>query len=134
MLLLWPYISRWILPAVQRWSMRRLEDHFRRMTGQPTRKEERKMHRKAEKERRRGVRDGWGAFRDRRTQGTGNYGQHSRRHEPIIPKEYAEDVEFVEIKSYSEETVAIRENNADGKAKVKVESQIEDAEYVEIKK
>lgn len=91
----------------------------------PTRKEERKMHRKARKNRGAGASDSWDAFRDRRQ---GAYSRADRR-EPIIPKEYAEDVEFVEIKSFSEETVVTTEHKSDGKERVVVESQVEDAEY-----
>ena len=50
---------------------------------------------------------------------------------PIIPKEYAVDVEYTEIHSYSsDETVA-----SDGKnVRYKIESQVSDAEIIEIRK
>ena len=51
--------------------------------------------------------------------------------EPLIPKEYAVDVEFVEIKDYSSATV-IGEDNS-GRQQVYNESQVSDAEYVMIK-
>ena len=126
LVLIWPYVSKWFGPALQRWMMGRIEDRMRRMAGMPTRKEERKMRRQAQKKRQGGhaVRD---AFRDRRT------GASRRSSGPIIPKEYAEDVEFVEMKTYSEETVITHDTDAAGKTRVKIESQIEDAEYVEIK-
>ncbi|MDE7097136.1 MAG: hypothetical protein K2O47_06555, partial [Muribaculaceae bacterium] len=50
---------------------------------------------------------------------------------PLIPKEYAVDVEYTEIRSYStEETIA-----SDGKhISYSVESQVSDAEIIEISK
>ena len=50
---------------------------------------------------------------------------------PLIPKEYAVDVEYTEIRSYSsEETIA-----SDGKSvRYAVESQVSDAEIIEIKR
>ena len=50
---------------------------------------------------------------------------------PLIPKEYAVDVEYIEVRSYSsEDTIA-----ADGKnVRYKVESQVSDAEIIEIRK
>ena len=50
--------------------------------------------------------------------------------EPIIPKEYAEDVEFVEIKEYSETTIETHKATSSVKYH---ESQVSDAEWVEIK-
>ena len=49
----------------------------------------------------------------------------------MIPKEYAVDVEYTEIRSYSsEETIA-----SDGKSvRYAVESQVSDAEIIEIKR
>lgn len=125
--LLWPYVSKWIGPVVQRWMVGRFEDQMRRMAGMPTRKEERKMRKKAEKQRRAaGEADGWSAFRNRRSSAPGPGAK------PIIPKEYAEDVEFVEVKSYSEQTEIKVEDTGSG-SRIVEESQIEDAEYIEIK-
>ena len=54
----------------------------------------------------------------------------ARSHEPIIPKEYAEDVEFTETINYSQNDVRF-----DSKPTVETyhESQISDAEWTEIK-
>lgn len=59
--------------------------------------------------------------------------QHGRNQgsESIIPKEYAEDVEFVEIKDYSETEVRIKNGQ---NVKIYKESQVSDVEWVEIKK
>lgn len=60
-------------------------------------------------------------------------------HEPIIPKEYAQDVEFTESHTYSSD-ININETSADGskththiKQEITVESQVSDAEWEEIK-
>lgn len=50
---------------------------------------------------------------------------------PVIPKEYAEDVEFTEIRSYSEESVIAGDG---GEVRYASESQVSDAEILEIKK
>lgn len=53
-----------------------------------------------------------------------------RRRESVIPKEYAEDVEFVEIKEFT----SVKEAYGPEKGKTIVtESQVSDAEWVEIK-
>ena len=111
---LWPFIMRLIAPYFQRWMMGKMEDRFRRMAGMPTRKEEKKQRKREAREGRQRQSEPQGAHR-----------------EPIIPKDYAEDVEFVEIKSYSE-TEIIREESADGTETV-YENQIEDVEFTEIK-
>lgn len=50
---------------------------------------------------------------------------------PVIPKEYAEDVEYTEIRSYSEDTVIADDG---GELHYASESQVSDAEILEIKK
>lgn len=120
---------RLLLPSAQRWMMGKMEDRFRRMAGMPTRKEERRQRRA---ERRQNSSSG---RRARATDASRNRdaGPTPRRgQEPIIPKDYAEDVEFVEIKSYSAEEIIVKSDSSD-KTKYTVESQIEDVEYVEIK-
>lgn len=58
--------------------------------------------------------------------------EHSRRRNqgPIIPKEYAEDVEFTEIREFQDTTII--EESAAG-TRVYHESQVSDVEFVEIK-
>lgn len=97
---------------------RRAENYFRRMAGMPPRDNGKKRKQKADA--------GNGARRG---------GQNPRRHTddgPIIPKEYAEDVEFTEYKEYSEADL-LRTEEPDGTTTYR-ESQVEDAEYTEIKK
>ena len=119
------FFGHWLRPLLSRWIMGRMEDRFRRMAGMPTRKEEKKMRKEAAKKERKGTASAAG----RRS--ASNAGC---RNEPIIPKDYPEDVEFVEIKSHSEETVVRSTYDADGNLEdIEVEEQIEDVEYTEIK-
>lgn len=108
--LLWPVISRWL----QRKAMEKMEDYMRDSMGMPPR--EKKKSRKAE-----GREEYSQRQRTRKTQ----------RHQdgPIIPKEYAEDVEFTETIEYSERVFTHTEEGEEYH-----ESQISDAEYTEIKK
>lgn len=115
----WPYIMRFAAPYFQRWMMGKFEDRLRRMAGMPTRKEEKKAAKKAGKNNRNNKSgDPW------RTAATAG-----NSHEPIIPKDYAEDVEFVEVKTFKQtEIVTEISENQD---KIIYESQIEDVEFVE---
>ena len=116
--LIWPVIARWL----KRKAMERTEDYIRASMGMPPRDKNR------------------GKGKDQRDQRDSFYRQQQRNHsqnhrspdEPIIPKEYAEDVEFVETKEYSSETRI----HADGKTTIETyhESQISDVEWTEVKK
>jgi len=66
-------------------------------------------------------------------QGRRRRGPRARQNVPIIPKEYAEDVEFVETIDYSE--TEIRTDGKPGRASSSSyqESQVSDAEWEEIK-
>ena len=116
--LVWPSISRWL----KRKAMERAEDYVRRSMGMPPR----------DKKSRKGNRGQNNAEESR-------YYQRTRRNpfenpygrEPIIPKEYAEDVEFTETIDYSEKESFHRTAE---KTKIYHESQISDAEWTEIKK
>lgn len=116
-----PLLRRWVVPALHRWVMGKMEDRFRTMAGMPTRKEERKARRKEERETRSG----------RSPQGARATAQHTRRHVDL--QTVAEDVEYVEVKSVSVEVSIGKTVDKDGKEKVVVEEQIEDAEYIEIR-
>lgn len=121
-LLLWPTIMKWI----RAYMARRAEDFIRNATGMPPRpgsRQERKQRERAQtasdsgsRYGRRARKSGWSMSPD----------------EPIIPKEYAEDVEFVETKDYSETTVG--DIDGDGHTRVRYhESQVTDVEWEEIK-
>ena len=116
--LLWPKISRWL----KRKAMERAEDYMRASMGMPPRNKKRDKSRQ-----------------NKEYEGNTSYGRQRRNpfgperytEEPIIPKEYAEDVEFTEMKDYSESY----KNNKEGeKTETYHESQISDAEWTEIKK
>lgn len=113
-----PYIWRWLRPYFLRWVQHRAENYFRKAMGVPPREKrqsDRKNHRQS-------------------TNSSSGYQRYSGRHKanngPVIPKEYAEDVEFTEVRSYSEEhTIA-----NGGSVAYTSESQVSDAEIIEIKK
>ena len=103
--------------------MERAEDYMRASMGMPPREKKKKN----------------GTFNDSQSYKESSFSQRHRRNpfgpdrytdEPIIPREYAEDVEFVETKDYS--TTETRQPK--GKEETYHESQISDAEFTEIKK
>ena len=116
-----PLAQRLLLPLLKRYAARKAEDMLRRSMGMPPRSEERK-------ERRQRYSASPGA--DRQTARNA----YSRRRDdgPIIPPEYAEDVEFVEIKEF-DDAAAGAHGDADTVTYTS-ESQITDAEWEEIKK
>lgn len=127
-LLFWPTIMRW----VGRFMARRTEDYIRRATGMPPRP----GSREAKKQARQNAR----AESGRRHYNPFNGGSSRRGSrsdydfapdEPIIPREYAEDVEFVETKEFSETTIA--SDDGSGNRVRYSESQVSDAEWEEIK-
>lgn len=118
--LLWPTISRWL----KRKAMEKAEDYMRSSMGMPPRDKKKNKNRRG----------------NENTSQNANYYQRERRNpfgpdrygqEPIIPKEYAEDVEFTETKDYSETE---QRTTSDGKVETYHESQISDAEWTEVKK
>lgn len=118
-----PVISRWLSPLLQRWMMGKMEDRVRRMAGMPTRKEERKARKKKGASRGRKAADPWESYR------TG--GQPRRRSSVEIMQSYAEDVEYVEIKNYSDDSETLTETVKTTRTTTVVESQVEDAEFEE---
>ncbi len=115
-----PMLWRWLKPYFYRWMQRRTEDYVRRAMGMPPRDKKK---------------SGSGN-RSQAYSSSGSYGSRGndrRRNSsgPLIPKEYAVDVEYTEIHLYSsEETIAF-----DGKSvRYSVESQVSDAEIIEIRK
>ena len=111
-----PAISRWI----KRKAMERAEDYLRSSMGMPPRD---KSRRKSQ----RGDENYSGTYSGSYSK---NYSGHTPSNEPLIPKEYAEDVEFVETTDYSQ-----KETREEGRIKKQYhESQISDVEFTEIKK
>lgn len=118
LIIFWPYIWRWLSRFVMRWMQHKTEDYIRRSMGMPPH----------DKQNKRNAQTGG---QQRHSQGNSNYSR-SRRYSsgPIIPKEYAEDVDFNEIHSYSEES---NTSNTTEKVRFQQESQVSDAEIIEIK-
>lgn len=114
--LLWPRIrngiTRWILSRIQKQAFRYMHD----AAGVPPGDE------KPREKKRRSSRRTSDQSRPHTTPRSG----------PIIPKEYAVDAEFVEIHEYSSSTV-IGEDTHTGQTREWHESQVTDAEWVEIR-
>lgn len=120
--LIWLVFGNRINAWIRNWMMGMAEDRMRRMMGMPTRKEERRR-----KKQRRQRRDNGNAY------GPGYGTPPTHDDGPVIPREYAEDVEYVDMPAYSDET-EINGSGSDNRSEtVFNESQVEDAEYVEIK-
>lgn len=119
--LCWPNISRWLKSLMAR----RAEDYIRRATGMPPRpgsREERRQQR--------------ASSASSGSSGGTDYGrrrQHRRTtsREPLIPKEYAEDVEFTETISYSETIIAGDVGKPSEKPR-HPENQVSDAEWTDL--
>ena len=109
-----PYLFRLLRPLLLRWLQRRAERYMRQAMGMPPGGDDRRQRSSRQSDA--------GSYTRRR--------RHSSRRGPVIPKEYAEDVEFTEIRSYSEE----REIGGSGKVSFVTESQVSDAEIIEIEK
>lgn len=107
-----PYIWRWLQPYFYRWAQRRAENYMRQAMGMPPRD-----------------RKGSSRSKSRQTPPPPPRGRRGSSTDGIIPKEYAEDVEYTEFHSYSEETVIADER---GKTSYRSESQVTDAEIIEI--
>lgn len=125
LLLAGPLLRRWLGPLLQGWMMHRVEDQFRRAAGMPSRKEEKKQ-RKARRKR--------GENSSTREYGRKPHTARQRQHAPIIPKEYAEDVEFVEIKEFSDDSeITYRYESLREEITWQTEEQVEEAQFEDIK-
>lgn len=116
--LIWPPISRYL----KRKAMERAEDYVRSSMGMPPRDKNRNK--------RSGSTTQGAYYRQRREEG--NY-HHKNSDHPIIPPDYAEDVEFTEIKEFHQKEIHTGSNPKD-KETIYHESQISDVEFTEIKK
>ncbi len=112
-----PTISRRVSGFVRQWIARAVERRIRRMMGIPP---------EPEKNRRSSAR----SARQNHTEETRGRQAGHGQHEPLIPKEYAVDVEYTEIREYSSRTEI--HPDPDG-VRVVTESQVTDAEYVVIR-
>ncbi len=136
--LIWLIFGNRIRQWLARLVANRTEDYIRKATGMPPRpgsREARRRQRATDEASRQGKTQGASANYSRDS----SAGRSSRRrrtnrvdpNEPLIPKEYAEDVEFVETISYSQTTIGISES--DSRHTVYHESQVSDVEWEEIK-
>ena len=123
-----PLLWRWLKPYFFRWAQHRTEDYVRRQMGMPPR------DRKSSRSQRR---QAYSSSDEYSSSGYSHGASGSRRRSrgyssgPLIPKEYAVDVEYTEIRSYSSE----EEIAPDGKTvRYAVESQVSDAEIIEIRR
>lgn len=115
--LIWPWISRWL----KRKASEKAEDYIRSSMGMPPRDRKKRGNTQSQ--------SSAGSYYQRERRNP--FGEHRYGREPIIPKEYAEDVEFTETKDYSEDVYS--EKSTD-KKETYHESQISDAEWTEVKK
>lgn len=122
-IVLWPFIKPWF----QRFMARRMEDAVRKMAGMPTRKQEEKMRRQQQKQAQETTRESSFFGRRRRP----SRPRRSNGEEVAAMRAYAVDVEYTEIKEYSESTI-VNDSSA-CRGRVRVEEQISDVEFTEIK-
>ena len=118
--LVWPALSRWL----KRKALERAEDYMRASMGMPPRDKKKKKYGASDRE-------SGDTFYQRNRRNPFGPDRYTNTNEPIIPKEYAEDVEFTETKDYSATESRVR--NGD-KVENYHESQISDAEWTEVKK
>lgn len=117
-----PILRRWIGPLLQRWMLGKMEDNMRRMAGMPTRKEEKRARRQAQRRQSRGAAAFRNAAGNSRRRGSYRAGANAMDYLQV----YAEDVEFTEIKEFSHESKT-------SEIRYKVEQQVEDVEFTETK-
>ena len=117
-----PLLWRWVKPYFFRWMQRRTEYYVRNAMGMPPRDKTKR-------------RSNGGQTYSSGSYGSGYRASRSRSRGyssgPLIPKEYAVDVEYTEIRSYSSEGSIASEGHS---IKYKIESQVSDAEIIEIRK
>lgn len=122
---LWLIFAPYIKPWLRRRAESKLHDYLRAQMGIPTEKEQRRARREAQKKQKHsyGKRGFWSRPEHR---------EDPTLHAPaeIIPREYAVDVEFTEIRQFSQTTIAT--DSSSGSSFV-AESQVSDVEYTEIK-
>lgn len=111
--LFWPSISRWL----KKKAMNKAEDYLRSSMGMPPRDQTKTNTRNSSGR----------YYKGSNRQNNTTHGSH----EPIIPKEYAEDVEFTETKDFS--YTSRQESTSQSHTTTYHESQISDAEWTEIK-
>lgn len=125
-IVLWLIFGQQIKRWISRLIANRTEDYIRKATGMPPRPDSREGRRQRKEAEAR-------AYTQQRQQQQRQRRSTYRRNpdEPLIPKEYAEDVEFTETISYSNTTIGATDSA--GRQTVYHESQVTDVEWVDIK-
>ncbi len=118
--LLRPLIRKWIYRTLER----KAEDMLRRAAGMPPRGKKQRSNNAAKEDD-----TSYGADCRSSSYNTG-YG-YEPYDGPIIPREYAEDVEFTEYRDYSSDT-KIRTSDT-GEQSIVIEKQVTDVQWEEIK-
>lgn len=121
--LCWPLIKKW----AARFMANRAEDFIRNATGMPPRPGSRKARRQQRQSADSSADSSYAYLSSRQSRQR----RHTRREGPIIPKEYAEDVEFVETIDYSSDSSP--SSSHIHTTETYHESQVSDAEWEEIK-
>lgn len=130
LIIIWMLFGTRISYWMQRKLMETMEDRVRRAMRMPTGKEERKRNREARKAERKNE----GRFHHPDEKRSDRNPYHSRPNS-ILPKEYAEDVEFTEYKEFHSSTTldeTLTTKNGE-KVTFRIEEQVSDAEYIDIK-
>ena len=124
---IWLIFAPYIRPWLQRRAEQKLADYLRRQMGMPTEKEQRKAEKEARRQQ--NARYGtWSAPDPHRRADA-----RRRPNEPIIPREYAVDVEYTEIREFSQTIIHTQDSKSGSRVDFKVENQVSDVEYTEIK-
>ncbi len=113
-----PYIARWVSRLVQEWVARKIRNKMREAMGMPP---ESKEERRAQREQFRQQQEEAAYARRRRRSSDPTFSLRRILHS------YAVDIEFTEIREYSTRTEIHPEA---GGARVIIENQVTDAEYI----
>ena len=124
-----PLLWRWLKPYFLRWAQHRTEDYIRSQMGMPPR--DRNKSRSQQRQQRYSSAGGYSSGGYSSDPYAGRRRGRAHTPGPLIPKEYAVDVEYTEIRSYSSEDTIAADGN---RVRYTVESQVSDAEIIEIRR
>ena len=124
-----PLLWRWLKPYFLRWAQHRTEDYIRSQMGMPPR--DRNKSRSQQRQQRYSSASGYSSGGYSSDPYAGRRRGRAHTPGPLIPKEYAVDVEYTEIRSYSSEDTIAADGN---RVRYTVESQVSDAEIIEIRR
>ena len=106
---------------VQAWLARRLMKNMQRRMQEEQRRQEEAYRRHREEE------------RQQRQQPRSKHRREKGHSGPIIPPEYAQDVEFTESRVYSSDKEATINTDSKGNTRIKVEEQVSDVEWEDVR-